>query len=103
MAGIGLALAVLWLATGIGGYWIPLIYPVLILAVYITPWILMRRLRRFIAQHEYLVCMRCGYLLRGVGDARCPECGTAFDPRHLKEYWLELLNSAGHGWWKARD
>lgn len=26
-------------------------------------------------------CRRCGYLLYGLPDPRCPECGTPFDPR----------------------
>jgi len=26
------------------------------------------------------VCLQCGYLLRGLPEMRCPECGRAFDP-----------------------
>jgi predicted RNA-binding Zn-ribbon protein involved in translation (DUF1610 family) len=26
-------------------------------------------------------CLRCGYALQGLQDARCPECGKEFDPR----------------------
>jgi hypothetical protein len=26
-------------------------------------------------------CVRCGYSLYGLDEPRCPECGTAFDPR----------------------
>jgi hypothetical protein len=29
------------------------------------------------------VCAGCGYLLRGLTEPRCPECGTAFDPQKL--------------------
>ncbi|RJP36293.1 MAG: hypothetical protein C4547_07575 [Phycisphaerales bacterium] len=28
-------------------------------------------------------CRKCGYLLRGLPEPRCPECGTAFDSRSL--------------------
>lgn len=28
------------------------------------------------------VCLKCGYLLRGLTEPRCPECGRAFDPRN---------------------
>jgi len=28
-------------------------------------------------------CVMCGYDLRGLADARCPECGVAFDPTAL--------------------
>lgn len=30
-------------------------------------------------------CRKCGYLLRGLTEARCPECGTLFDLRP----WIE--------------
>ncbi len=29
------------------------------------------------------VCVRCGYLLRGLTEPRCPECGAPFDPKLL--------------------
>ena len=29
-------------------------------------------------------CRRCGYLLRGLPENRCPECGTEFDPAMCK-------------------
>ncbi len=31
------------------------------------------------------VCIPCGYDLRGQTEPRCPECGTAFDRRLLKQ------------------
>lgn len=30
-------------------------------------------------------CVQCGYLLTGLPEARCPECGTAFNPADLEE------------------
>jgi hypothetical protein len=30
-------------------------------------------------------CVRCGYMLRGLPEARCPECGAAFNPADLEE------------------
>ena len=30
-------------------------------------------------------CVRCGYMLRGLTEPRCPECGTAFNPADLEE------------------
>jgi len=46
------------------------------------------RLRRImvILARNRRPCMHCGYQLRGLRAARCPECGAAFDPddaRHL--------------------
>jgi len=29
------------------------------------------------------VCEKCGYILYGLHDPRCPECGTSFDPALL--------------------
>ena len=31
-------------------------------------------------------CIECGYLLRGLVVARCPECGTGFDPGDATTY-----------------
>lgn len=50
-------------------------------------WISRRELRRFIwrklAERGRLVCLHCGYDLRGQTVCRCPECGKAFDPQRL--------------------
>lgn len=46
-----------------------------------------RRIRPFIwrklAERGVLVCLHCGYDLRGQTVCRCPECGKAFDPQRL--------------------
>jgi hypothetical protein len=61
-------------------------------------------------------CLTCGYLLRGLTETRCPECGTAFDPAlyaatfvpkwpalmiwYLAAYLISLLAHAGGVvWW----
>ncbi len=31
------------------------------------------------------LCVKCGYDLRGLTEARCPECNTSFDERLLKK------------------
>lgn len=31
-------------------------------------------------------CLRCEYLLRGLAEPRCPECGEAFDPQDPSTY-----------------
>lgn len=41
---------------------------------------LQRSIRRQILQRGRAVCMRCGYDLQGLTEARCPECGMGFDP-----------------------
>jgi hypothetical protein len=30
-------------------------------------------------------CVRCGYMLRGLREPRCPECGTPFNPADLAD------------------
>jgi len=44
-----------------------------------------------------LYCPKCGYLLRGLPDGRCPECGTSFERgRLLVEQYV--LRHGGPGW-----
>jgi hypothetical protein len=35
--------------------------------------------RRGPEKHHPMMCVKCGYLLYGLTEARCPECGTPFD------------------------
>ena len=34
-------------------------------------------------RHEHINCRSCGYPLRHLDRARCPECGRAFDPKQM--------------------
>lgn len=43
-----------------------------------------------------IFCETCGYLLRGLPDGRCPECGNSFERSHLllRQYvheWFDVL------------
>ncbi|MGD8453869.1 MAG: hypothetical protein PVJ57_18800 [Phycisphaerae bacterium] len=40
-------------------------------------------------------CLDCGYILEGLSDNRCPECGRAFDPAVPKTYWTKRHASYG--------
>jgi len=40
-----------------------------------------KRIRRELIGIGVPVCMTCGYCLRGVESARCPECGWVLDPQ----------------------
>ncbi len=44
-----------------------------------------RLLRELLIERGILVCVHCGYDLRGQTEPRCPECGRAFDPELLRE------------------
>ncbi|UCE60974.1 MAG: hypothetical protein JSU63_04325 [Phycisphaerales bacterium] len=35
-------------------------------------------------------CLKCGYLLRGLPEPRCPECSRSFDPNDPKTYVTPL-------------
>lgn len=37
-----------------------------------------------------LICPRCRYLLRGLPEHRCPECGLKFDLEQLVQPWTRL-------------
>jgi hypothetical protein len=41
--------------------------------------IILRRLVKRVRRAEQGQCLWCGYLLRGLSEMRCAECGTAFD------------------------
>lgn len=36
---------------------------------------------RFVPKFQRGHCRRCGYNLKGLTEARCPECGQPFDPK----------------------
>ena len=53
-----------------------------------------RRYQRFLKEHEWLVCMRCGYVLEHLPSChKCPECGDAYDFETLRACWQEWLDS----------
>jgi hypothetical protein len=37
---------------------------------------------------DNLRCLQCGYSLRGLDEARCPECGAGFGPQRKAEFGL---------------
>ncbi len=59
-----------------------------LLLVYLTCFLWRKRQRRFLREKLIAkgvpICIQCGYDLRGQIDPRCPECGTGFDPKLLK-------------------
>ena len=58
------------------------------LVLWVTRWLTRTRTQRFLRERLVAngipVCMSCGYDLRGQTEARCPECGTAFDQRLVR-------------------
>ena len=54
------------------------------LAIAIVAWLVRRssqqELRRCLHSIGVLLCLHCGYDLRGQTEPRCPECGRAFNP-----------------------
>lgn len=43
-------------------------------------------------------CRRCGYMLHGLVDHRCPECGTTFDPADAGSYRTSPLPGSAGIW-----
>ena len=43
-----------------------------------------RSLRRQLVQRGRLICIRCGYDVKGQVEPRCPECHAPFDPKLLE-------------------
>ena len=35
---------------------------------------------------KYKRCLECGYILEGLPENRCPECGRPFDPSDERTY-----------------
>ncbi len=58
-----------------------------------------RALRARLLQHDLSLCLRCGYVLRGLPDEhRCPECGQGYrlaDTRQQWEHWLVTTKEPG--------
>ena len=52
-------------------------------------WFWRRKSQRFLRERliglGMLVCLKCGYDLRGQTEPRCPECGIPFDPALIQE------------------
>jgi len=69
-----------WLDVPIG---IPLMLGVMALGFRLARRGIERHLRTRLLAAGVPVCMHCGYDLRGQTQARCPECGRAFDPHLL--------------------
>lgn len=57
----------------------PLWAPISLLACY--PSVVLIGVSRTRRRRRRGLCLSCGYNLTGLPNARCPECGTAFDPR----------------------
>jgi hypothetical protein len=43
-----------------------------------------RFLRKLLREEGVIICLHCGYDLRGLTEGRCPECGHSFDPALLE-------------------
>lgn len=51
---------------------------------------------------EDMPCPRCEYNLRGIAEARCPECGEAFDPQDVIKYSRRRQLNPPR-WWIIRN
>jgi hypothetical protein len=44
------------------------------------------------APERHKRCLGCGYILDGLPENRCPECGRRFDPSDLRTYLLKTYS-----------
>ncbi len=58
-----------------------------VIAIYLLLPVHIRRKRK-----KKGLCEKCAYDLRGLTEPRCPECGTAFDPKLLSEKAVECVH-----------
>lgn len=53
----------------------------------------LRRYRAFLKNHDWQVCMQCGYILEHLSsNQKCPECGEAYDSETIRKYWQAWIN-----------
>lgn len=51
------------------------------------------RYRRFLIDHSWLVCLRCGYVLKGLPPRhQCPECDLRYDTTEMKKTWTSWID-----------
>lgn len=43
-------------------------------------------------------CLHCSYLLRGLSENKCPECGGKFDPDDTASFWLPRVPKLASRW-----
>lgn len=64
------------------------------IVVGIMYWRERRTVRRFLKQHDFLVCPECMYPLRAAGDyVTCPECGMSYSPPDVRCVWRKEYNN----------
>jgi hypothetical protein len=63
---------------------VPFLNMSLLYAILIVPVSVLACLRPPARPAEEGKCVQCGYLLHGLPEPRCPECGTRFDPAKLR-------------------
>ncbi len=73
----------------VSGYYLNVVHVglnvgILAATVAFGPAIVLLMSRRYLRPIDRGLCGGCGYDLRGLPEARCPECGRPFDPRFVK-------------------
>jgi len=65
---------------------------VVILAIWVPPWYVKRRLKRFVHHNRFQVCPYCAYVLAGLPEQHnCPECGHSYDLEEIRQLWVSFL------------
>ena len=52
------------------------------------------RFQRVLVTHSWKICLRCGYVLKGLpANHRCPECNEPYESSTLEKKWKDWMNS----------
>jgi len=63
-------------------------------AVITRPKVFRRIIKDVLAEQGIHICGECGYLLRGLCEARCPECGALFPDKVLPTLQIDPLSAS---------
>ena len=65
-----------------------ILFPAMMICPVVVWGMAQARLKRLVLEHEYSLCMNCGYLLKGLADVgACPECGQPYTKTGLRSAW----------------
>ncbi len=84
-------LGIIWITTGELRHWATIAFFCSLAIILRGITLLKQRMRGYVLERGYSVCLCCGYDLRNLKELRCPECGEQFSHTKLEAQWREYL------------